>query len=368
MRPGAAAATASLALLIAGCGKKLPPMAPLQVIPARVTPLRVTQEASDAVLRFPFPSRTNAGEPLSGLTKVTVYRELLPAVAGAPAPPPPEGEARPREEKLFLQRAERVMELSRAELDEATVGRELVVRDSLSQLFASGRLGKVFLRYAVTATRDARRVSELSPLVALRPLLPPGPPRDLLATVEERRVCLDWKPPVEMLDGSLFVTAKAYAVYRRDALEGPDGVYEEPVAVVKHPLYIDEAVVPERRYLYTVRAAPAEARPLVLGPPAVEALADTRDVFPPPVPEGLVVLRETEGVRLVWSPVLAGDLDAYRVYRRGGGEKELRLLAPRVTDTTFFDPKAPEGAAYAVSAVDRSGNESGKVTAAADRR
>src|SRR5450759_842808 len=82
----------------AGCGRKLPPEAPLQVLPAKVEPIRLSQEGSDAVLRFPYPSRTSTGTALEGLTKVTVYRELLPAPQGAMVPPPPAGATREREE------------------------------------------------------------------------------------------------------------------------------------------------------------------------------------------------------------------------------------------------------------------------------
>lgn len=359
---------ALLAALGTGCGKKLPPLPPLQVIPARVEPLTVSQQATDAVLRFPYPRKTVTGAPLDGLTRVTLFREIVPAPQGAPPPPPAEGPAKEREEKLFLARAERLGNLGRAELDEATVGGELVVRDPLHALFAEKRLGRVFLRYAVTATRDRRSVSPLSPIVAMKPLLPPGPPLTLAAVVEASRICLEWKAPVEMLDGSSGVHVAAYAVYRRDDVPGSDPVYDQPVGVAtRGPFFVDEAVSPGRRYVYTVRAAPAPGPPFVLGPPAEEVLADTRDVFPPPVPQGLLLLRETGGVRLVWSPVQAGDLDGYRVYRRGAGGS-LSPLAARVTETSYFDAGAPPDASYAVSAVDKAGNESPRAEAAPEER
>lgn len=363
-----APAAALLAVLGAGCGKKLPPLPPLQAIPARVEPLTVSQQATDAVLRFPYPTKTVAGAPLDGLTRVTLFRETVPAAPGAPPPPPAEGPAREREEKLFLSRAERLGDLGRAELDEATVGGELLVRDPLHALFAEKRLGRVFLRYAVTATRDRRSVSQLSPIVSLKPLVPPGAPQALSAVVEASRVCLEWKAPVEMLDGSLGVTVAAYAVYRRDDVPGSDPVYDEPVGLASRgPFFVDEAVSAGRRYVYTVRAAPAPGPPFVLGPPAEEVLADTRDVFPPPAPEGLLLLRETGGVRLVWSPVRSGDLDGYRVYRRAA-DGSLTPLAPRVAETTYFDAGAAPEAAYAVTAVDKAGNESPRAEAAPEAR
>jgi len=362
-RPGAALA---LALLVAGCGKKLPPVPPLLAIPARVEPLTVVQQGSDAILRFPYPTSTQGGEPLSGLSRVTVYREIVSAAAVGPPPPPPTGALREREEKLFVVRAEKIRELERRQIDEATAGSELVVRDPLSPLFTDKRLGKVTLRYAVTAARDRKKISELSPLVSIRPVVPPSAPRDLVATVGEGRVCVEWAPPLTMLDGAAQLKVALYNVYRREAV-GTEAIYDEPVATIAVPWYLDVTTRPDRTYAYTVRAAPSDEKPLALGPPAEEALADTRDVFPPAAPEGFQVLTEAGGNRLVWNPVSAPDLATYRLYRRERAPDRWQLLPFEGTDTTTFDAGAPPDALYAVSAIDRSGNESARTEGAAGR-
>jgi hypothetical protein len=360
-----------------GCGRKLPPEAPLQVIPARVEPVRVSQEGSDAVLRFPYPARTSTGADLEGLSRVTVYRELLPAPPGAVTPAPPAGAMREREEKLFVTRAEKVRELTRSDLDAATAGGDVVLRDSLSALFTGKRLGRVFLRYGITATRDRKKVSELSPLVSFRPLVPPGEPKGLTVLVEEGSVCLEWERPAAMLDGSVPVSTEGYAVFRRESVPGAEPVYGDPIAVEPSEWFVDRSAQPDRKYCYTVRGIPAgpsrpagipraKDEPIALGPPAEEVTADTRDVFPPPPPEGFQVLPELEGNRLVWNPVLAPDLDHYQLYRRTGPAAPWERLPFAGSDTTWFDAAPGRAADYAVTAVDRSGNESPKSEAAAD--
>lgn len=345
-------------VLLSACGKKLPPQAPLQVIPARIEPLRVTQQGSDVVLRFPYPSVTATGETLTALSDVTVYRELLPAPKGAKPPEPPKGAERDRAERDFKARAQPVVTLDRNGLDEATTGGEILVRDSLYKVAEAGQLGRVFLRYGAVATRDRKHPSPMSPLVTIFPLVPPDQPIALSAMLEERRACISWQPPDRMLDGTSKTVVGAYAVYRR--LEA-DEAYDEPLAVVSRGReYVDSSVEPGRRYVYTVRAAPGPDAPLVLGPPADELLVDTRDVFPPAPPEALLVLAEERDNRLVWNPVLASDLAGYRVYRRTAGrgwEKVGDVTAP-----TFVDAGAPAGTEYAVSAYDRSGNESAHAT------
>jgi len=236
------------------------------------------------------------------------------------------------------------------------------VRDPLVPLFREGRIGRVFLRYGVTAQRDRKKVSELSPLVALLPRVPPDRPFAVVPTVEEGRVCLDWRAPAAMLDGTRPAKIAGYAVYRRDAA---DEEYEDrPLGVaLGATTYVDATVVPDRSYVYTVRAAPVAELPLILGPAADEAPVSTRDVFPPPAPEGVLVLSEAGGARLVWNPSLAGDLASYRVYRR---EKDgWKRIADGLKDPVYFDAEANGGgaaptlvSAYGVTAVDKSGNES----------
>lgn len=343
------------AVLVAGCGRKIAPEAPLLVIPARPEPLRVAQEGGDVVLRFPFPTKTVQGSPLTNLTKVTVFREIVPAPPGTRAPEPSkEAAAREREEKLFRQRAEIVREVDRAGLDEVTVGSEIVVRDSMLPLYLEKRLGRVFLRYGVAATRDRKRVSPLSPLVSIVPRVPPSQPLGLAATVEEGRVCIEWLEPAGMADGTTPARVAGYAVYRRDAA---DEAYDEWIGVVARSPFVDESAPAGRKLVYTVRGAPTADLPPVLGPAADEVLVDTRDVFPPQAPDGLLVLAEEGGNRIIWNPSLARDLGGYRVYARDG-EGAWRRLADGLTDPAYVDAGAPRGRRYGVTAVDASGNES----------
>jgi hypothetical protein len=342
-------------LILPACGRKLPPEAPLLVLPARVEPVRISQEAGDVVLRFPYPSVTNSGSTLTNLTKVTVLRETASIREGQRVPPPPADAAqRESEERTFRARAETVAELSTRDLDAATVGADLVFRDPLVPLYREKRLGRVLLRYAVTATRDKKRVSELSPIASIVPRVPPDRPLRVVPAVEENRVCLDWWPPAAMLDGTKPVVIAGYAIYRRDASE--EEFDDQPIGVaIGATTYVDATARPDRSYVYTVRAAPVGDAPLILGPAADPVAVSTKDVFPPPAPEGLLVLVESGGTRLVWNPSLAPDLAYYRVYRTDGGSPT--RLADGLKDPLFFDAGA-SGRTYGVTAVDKSGNES----------
>ena len=90
-----------------------------------------------------------------------------------------------------------------------------------------------------------------------------------------------------------------------------------------------------------------------------------RDVYPPAAPEGLMAAESPAesgsgtAVDLVWQPSEEADLAGYNVYRLGDGTR-LRLNAQLVLLPGFHDASAARDTAlrYAVSAVDKAGNES----------
>ena len=337
-------------------GRKLPPEAPLLVLPARVEPVRISQEGSDVVLRFPYPTVTNSGSTLTNLTKVTVTREIQSIREGqGMPPPPPDAAARERDEKLFRGRAETVAELSARDLDAATAGADLVVRDPLIPLYREKRLGHVLLRYGVTATRDKKRVSDLSPITAIIPRVPPDRPLHVVPIVEESARLPRLVATASMLDGTTPAVVAGYAVYRRESTE--EEFDDQPIGRRAR----------RRRRTWTRRRARTSptstpsARPRSprcrssSGRRPIESPVSTKDVFPPPAPEGLLVLAEGSGTRLVWNPSSRADLAFYRVYRRDGESRE--RIADGLKDPLFFDAGA-SGRTYEVTAVDKAGNES----------
>jgi hypothetical protein len=116
----------------------------------------------------------------------------------------------------------------------------------------------------------------------------------------------------------------------------------------------------------------------VASPPSAPAETTYRDVFPPPVPTGLVSAADTaaKAIDLDWTPDVDPGLAGYLVYRRaigngvgtavgngvGGNAQPQRISPPGkpATTSTWSDTTAVPGQryAYSVSAIDVSGNES----------
>lgn len=91
-----------------------------------------------------------------------------------------------------------------------------------------------------------------------------------------------------------------------------------------------------------------------------------RDVFPPPVPTGLVSAADTtaKAIDLDWAPDVDPGLAGYIVYRRAAGSNQpperISPAGKPITTSSWSDTSATPGQryAYSVSAIDTSGNES----------
>ncbi|WP_158299421.1 carboxypeptidase regulatory-like domain-containing protein [Paenibacillus antri] len=89
---------------------------------------------------------------------------------------------------------------------------------------------------------------------------------------------------------------------------------------------------------------------------------ETPDVTPPAVPEGLEATASSDRIELQWQAVGDADLSGYRVYTSMNGGQDWDTGVAAGTATAYTVTEVTQGLAYtfAVTAVDRSGNESAK--------
>ncbi len=125
-------------------------------------------------------------------------------------------------------------------------------------------------------------------------------------------------------------------------------LFDGEAPVILGPLFDAVLSRPEGEYLLRVTV---EDR---AGQASTATVALRIDTEPPAAPTGLVATPvDNRDVALDWSDVAASDLAGYRIYRNGVP------LATEPIQSAFRDALAPEGRLrYAVSAIDRAGNES----------
>ena len=160
-------------------------------------------------------------------------------------------------------------------------------------------------------------------------------------------------------DGSRYTGFVGYNVYRGTA----KGRHEE-TPVNSEPLrenaLRDTAVHNDTTYFYIVRAVDSPALPWKESLDSEEVSATPRDMTPPGRPAGITVVPGVGRVFLTWAENNERDLDGYHVYRSEKSTGDfLRLTEKPLVRTTFTDETAKAGITYyyAISAVDKTGNE-----------
>jgi hypothetical protein len=359
-------------LVVAACGKRGDPRAPVPAIPKATSDLLVTQRGTKVILSWSYPSLTTAGQSLRGIRRVTVYRyveELPMPQAGLDPNAIPPGEVdttRPRPISLFAKvpavtpgqfnkLKQSLDSIEGANLPVVSVGAKLEYDDTPPSFHASdGR--PVRLTYAVVTVGESAR-SDLSNLATIVPLDVPVPPAGVGAAAKPQGVVLSWTAPAATATGGEKPFIAGYNIYRAPASQpGEDVGSLQNTSPVAATTYTDTP--PYGEYRYRVSAV-AVATPRIESDLSAPVAATFKDLLPPPPPASVSALVETKSVRLIWEAVDAADLAGYNVYRYEGTAK-LKLTPFPSTAANFVDISIDPGIeyTYAITSVDKSGNES----------
>ncbi|MGC8917438.1 MAG: hypothetical protein ACP5NF_10725 [Thermoanaerobaculum sp.] len=326
-------------LVLAGCGRKGPPLPPLREVPETTTDLAVVQEEGEVILRWSYPALTRSGRPLGDLEAVEVWRAEVPPGQEKSLEGPQGVELK---RQLILGRGKLVARLRGKALEGATHGGQLEYREPA--LVLSGQTAPTVL-YAVRSRKAKGGVSDFSNVVSWQAQPPPPPPEGLTAQPLAEGIALSWR-------------GEEGATFRVERQER-GGAWTVLAENLPAPRFVDTTAQQGSRYAYRVRTS----REHVTGPPTAPADVNYPDVYPPPVPTNLVCLPEEGRVVLQWENL--EENARFKVFRRiGDGPWE--HLEETWAKTTYVDEKPPRGElTYAVKAFDAAGNESEAATCTA---
>ena len=349
------------ALLFAvGCGAPGEPTPPSSPIPVAINDLSA-QQAGDAVqLTFTMPSTTTSRERLTGTPAIEILRGAL-----KPNDSP--------DEKSFRT----VQTIPGALVGEYRTGDKIQILNRISMDDLRSYPGGA-LAYRVRTRASRKRASADSNTAILR--IRPVAERiaSVNVAVTESAIELSWSPPTRITTGAPIPSISEYRVYRGE-IEPASGAVASDLSQVKwkSPLtllasttsnaYRDTNFDFGKTYFYAVRTEIPADGGTVESADSVLAAITPRDIFPPAVPQGLLVAvivgSPTNGpeVDLSWSINAETDLAGYRVYRSEQQDTPGQLvtldllLSPAYRDTSV---QFGHHYWYSVTAVDRSGNES----------
>ncbi len=341
-----AAVLAAFLALVPACGRVGDPIPPPSRRLESTRLLDVFQRGNRLLLQWPRPNLTNG--PNATITRVDLFR----LVEDASAP-------RVMREEIFLERAQLVASLKRADLDDAE-GQFLTHEEPLEATGGdwSGRRYRYALRYA-----DAReQFGALSNFAFATPSdAVPTPPRNPSVTPSQTALTLAWEAPTGSVGGGPAPAVIGYNVYRRPA-KGEFPKRPLNSAPLKETRFEDTKFRFGAEYAYVVRGVTEVGGDLVESLDSAEVTVTPRDTFIPESPRTVTGASAAGIASLFWPANQEPDIKGYNVYRAEKSDAPVwtRLTPSPIAPTTFRDTTGEKGKTYLyrVTAVDAFDNES----------
>lgn len=305
---------------LVSCGYVGDPLPPTLDIPRPVTDLRVQQRADKILIDFTIPELTTEG--------IALRLERVELRAGPYTRDPFDAEAWAAAAKL---------------LDTSA----LKPGPAHLEVDAAGWTGQeVFWRVRLFSHK--RRDSGWSDFVAFKVTPPLPPPAGLKAESVAEGVRLNWTGPGDA----------TFRVLRRTGKETP-----VEVASASGREWLDRDVRFGETYAYSLRSVVKNGQSVVTSDFSAPVTITPVDRFPPAVPQGLAALAASSSIELTWEQNTENDLRGYYVYRAAGDAGYERLGDVREVPTlSDRDVKPATRYRYAISSVDRTGNQSARST------
>ncbi len=312
------AALAAVCLLSSSCGYIGGVLPPLANIPSDPTALAVVQRGSTLYAHFQIPPLTTELKPIKGDLELDLRAGVTPV---------------PWDQTQWEAGARKVQPQS--------------LKDGIAQyqIPSLGWTGKE-VAVAVRVIGENGKSSNWSPRVTVPVVAPLAAPAGFTATTTAQGVRLTWRG------------AGHFRILRRDEAATE---YAE-IGTADAPEFVDSTAEFGKKYSYLAQAFTdlgdhREAQSDL----SEERTLTPKDEFPPAPPAGLRATPSATTIELSWEANTESDLAAYRVYRSVDGGAFTKIAD--VSEIPAYSDRAVESGKtyrYAVAAVDKSGNESGR--------
>jgi fibronectin type 3 domain-containing protein len=337
------------ALCLAACGKRRPPLPPVERVPQRTELLSGVQRGNRVILRWPAPRRNAPDESVQSIRRVDVYR----LAEGVDDP-------LPLTEEEFSARATLIGSVTFEEIRNAketlTYSDELTLREP------------VRLRYAVRYVNASNQRAAFSNFLLIEPATSVSQPPTVEPSpvVTQDAVILRWQAPRANVDDTTPANLLGYNVYRAS------GSQNEPAQTPLNPRPITQTSFADQtfkfgeEYIYVVRAVSLGGGEPVESLNSNAVTLTPKDTFPPSTPAAPTAAGSLTPLRIsvFFAANPERDVVGYNLFRsedpnlpKGQWTKLNRTLLDR---TTFQDDAVQSGRRYCyyVTATDAAGNVS----------
>lgn len=333
-----------------GCGKRRPPLPPVERVQQRTELLSGAQRGNGVILSWPAPLRNAPDESVQSIRRIDVYR-----LAEKPTAP------LPLTEEEFAARSTLIGSVTYDQIKSATD--TLTYTDSLELAGEPTRL-----RYAIRYVNASEQRAAFSNFLLIEPSARVAKPPTLISTGKEvgkDAIAITWQPPDSNIDGSTPVNLLGYNVYRLD--ESQSEVNQNPIndSLISVTQYVDRNFRFGANYRYA-------ARSVSLGTDGaqVESLNSNslslspRDIFAPSAPASITIAAAPGRLSIFFPANPEPDVAGYEIYRSTDPdlqkERWTKVTPALLTKTTFLDENVESGKRYYyyIKAIDHAGNVS----------
>jgi len=338
-------------VIFSGCGKRRPPLPPVERVLQRTELLSGAQRGNEVILSWPAPQRNAPDSSVQSIRRIDVYR--LAEKPGAPLA---------LTEEEFAARSTLVGSVTFEQIQ--TAGDTLTYRDVLELAGQPTRL-----RYALRYVNASGQRAAFSNFLTIEPAarIAQAPTLSSDPKLTEDAITLTWQAPTANIDGSTPVNLLGYNVYRMDESQSDPNQVPINSALVSGTQYVDKNFQFGNNYRYIVRSVS-----LGTGGAQVESLNSNsvpvapRDTFPPAAPERPSIAPDPSFGRLAifFAPNKEPDVAGYDLYRSTDPnlpkDQWTKLNQTILTRTTYQDERVESGKTYYyyLRAVDQAGNVS----------
>jgi len=341
------------AVCLLGCGKRRPPLPPLERVPQRTEALSGAQRGNQVILSWPAPQRNAKDESVQSIRRIDVYRL-------AENPRAPLGLT----EENFASRSTLIGSVTYDQIKSATDN--LTYIDTLELAGEPARL-----RYAVRYVNASGQRAAFSNFLVVEPAARVAQSPTIISTgneISEEAITIAWQAPSANIDGSTPVNLLGYNVYRIDESDDSSLAQSQTTlntSLVAGTQFADKNFKFGDTYRYIVRSVSlgtegAQVESLNSNILTVSPL----DVFRPSAPTSITVAAAPGRLSIFFPANPEMDVAGYNIYRSDDPDlpkdKWSKLNSELLTRTTFQDEKVEAGKKYYyyLIAVDQVGNVS----------
>jgi len=330
------------------CGKRRPPLPPVERVPQRTELLSGIQRGNQVILNWPAPLRNAAANDVENINRIDVYRLAEPVSAPLPLT-----------EEEFETRSTLI----------GSVPVDVIRRSKNSLSYVDNlTLGQpVRLRYAIRYVNAQDQRAAFSNFLLVEPAARVSLPPTLaeVSNPNQNALVVRWQTPPANVDGSTPVNLLGYNLYRTNGAQNEPAQTPLNAEPLTQTEYVDGNFAFGTTYTYVVRAVS-----LGTGGASVESLNSNslnitpRDIFPPAAPTGLTIAPATGRLSLFFAANPERDVIGYHIYRSNNPDLPkknwTRLTRTPLNRTTYTDETVETGKKYFyyLTAVDNAGNES----------